>query len=167
MCSWVRKKDGKPPASFHQFPIKQQTKGIVYYGDRLRELNSNPTLALHSPHKHVKVSTSVTETSVIVSLAGAGCSALGDIKMEPSTTTATKITKTISKQRQRRNSSDTASEIVTEVAESTTHSGTPSRKRKTHSVSTVSVSNEAAVVVSESIPVPAVVKRRSVRSTKL
>jgi hypothetical protein len=55
MCSWIHKKGAAPPVAFHHFESKRAAKGIVYYADRHRELRANPALALHSPHKVVKV----------------------------------------------------------------------------------------------------------------
>jgi hypothetical protein len=51
----VHKPAGQPPATFHHFESKKITKGIVYYADRRRELQGNPALAFHSPHKFAVV----------------------------------------------------------------------------------------------------------------
>lgn len=51
MCSWVNRKDGRPPTDLRQFVPQRPTKNIVYYADRVRELETAPALAYHSPHK--------------------------------------------------------------------------------------------------------------------
>jgi hypothetical protein len=72
MCSWIHKKGAAPPVAFHHFESKRAVKGIVYYADRHRELRANPALALHSPHKVVKVEQeqSVAVTSCAYGAAG-------------------------------------------------------------------------------------------------
>lgn len=45
------------------FEAKRVTKGIVYYADRLRELEADPEISMHSPFKKsagVKVETTAT-----------------------------------------------------------------------------------------------------------
>jgi hypothetical protein len=69
MCSWIHKKGAAPPVAFHHFESKRAAKGIVYYADRHRELRANPALALHSPHKVVKVE---QEQSVAVTFCAYG-----------------------------------------------------------------------------------------------
>jgi hypothetical protein len=73
MCSWIHKKGAAPPVAFHHFESKRAAKGIVYYADRHRELRANPALALHSPHKVVKVE---QEQSVAVTSRAYGATAV-------------------------------------------------------------------------------------------
>ena len=47
----MHRKDGKPPTDLSQFQPQRPTKNIVYYADRVRELEGTPALAYHSPHK--------------------------------------------------------------------------------------------------------------------
>lgn len=50
----MHRKDGCPPAQLApHFQPKRPTKNIVYYADRVRQLESTPSLAYHSPHKPV------------------------------------------------------------------------------------------------------------------
>jgi hypothetical protein len=74
MCSWIHKKGAAPPVAFHHFESKRAAKGIVYYADRHRELRANPALALHSPHKVVKVE---QEQSVAVTSCADGAAVVG------------------------------------------------------------------------------------------
>ena len=45
ICSWVNKKDGQPAISFIDFTPKKKSKGIVFYEDRMIELEESPHLA--------------------------------------------------------------------------------------------------------------------------
>lgn len=51
ICSWVNS-SGKfaktPPADFVSFSPQKRAKGLVYYSDRIDELQSNPSLAVYS-----------------------------------------------------------------------------------------------------------------------
>lgn len=51
MCSWAHRVGGLPAGPLGRFEPKRPTKNIVYYADRVRELEGAPTLAYHSPHK--------------------------------------------------------------------------------------------------------------------
>lgn len=61
ICSWVNTKAGKPPASLSlaHFEPKRVTKGIVYYQERLRELEANPEISIHSPFKKAQIPVTV------------------------------------------------------------------------------------------------------------
>lgn len=87
ICSWIHKKDGRPPSTFHHFEVKKAAKGIVYYADRVRELRGNPTLAhFHSPHK---TAVAVVEAKVALKAETGGAGVGGDIAMEVKTTRKT------------------------------------------------------------------------------
>lgn len=126
MCSWIHKKEGKPPTTFHQFPVKQHTKGIVYYGDRLSELKADPTLAFHSPHKSDIKLVQVSHRVVVED----GKSAFEDIKL--ATTVSSKI-----------DQSEKSSILVVP----STNSESISRKRKVDA-RTISVKEEISAVTS-------------------
>jgi hypothetical protein len=74
MCSWIHKKGAAPPVAFHHFESKRAVKGIAYYADRHRELRANPALALHSPHKVVKIE---QEQTVAVASCADGAAVVG------------------------------------------------------------------------------------------
>ena len=39
MCSWVRSKTKEPPEQYHMFTPMKEKKGIVFYSDRVKEIN--------------------------------------------------------------------------------------------------------------------------------
>lgn len=77
MCSWVHRESGRPAVSLVCFEPKRPTKNIVYYADRMRELEGAPSLAFHSPHKVATVQVLYKEVG-----AGAANAAALDIAAE-------------------------------------------------------------------------------------
>lgn len=84
VCSWVHRKEGLPAGPLVLFEPKRPTKNIVYYADRVRELENKPTLAYHSPHKvtsakilHDDVG-NCAATATMLGIAAEGKEACGD-----------------------------------------------------------------------------------------
>eukprot|EP01038_Epipyxis_sp_PR26KG_P011960 gene11960-16008_t len=57
ICCFVNKKPMIPPTDLSSFKSKKKAKGIVYYDDRITQLNHEPQLAYHSPFSPSKTKT--------------------------------------------------------------------------------------------------------------